>query len=183
MPGGIETTIPGYVAGAWDIDADRSDVTFSVRHMMVSTVRGRFDDVSGCIVTGPRLLDSSVTAAIGVASLDTGNPLRDEQLRAADLLHGDEFPTMSYRSTGLRHDSECLVVDGELTLHGTTREVPLSLEVTGFGPDGHDGTRAGFAATATLRRRDFGIEVMLDGGGVMAGDIVSVALRIQAVLR
>jgi polyisoprenoid-binding protein YceI len=178
-------TIPGYVAGTWDIDSAHSDVSFSVRHLMVSKVRGRFNGVSGRIVTGADVLDSSVTAEIDVTSFDTGNAQRDEHIRSADFLHATQFPTMTYCSTGIRQDGDDLVVDGELTLHGITREVPLTVELTGFGSDPYGGTRAGFSATTKINRKDFGIdtELPLDGGGVVIGDTVQVSLDIQAVLR
>jgi len=181
----VTTVLPGYVAGTWDIDATHSDVSFSVRHMMVSKVRGRFNGVSGRLVTGDDLLDSSVTAEIDVTSFDTGNPQRDEHIRSADFLHATQFPTMTYRSSGLRWDGGNLVVDGELTLHGITRPVPLTVELTGFGPDPYGGTRAGFSATARIKRKDFGIdtELPLDGGGVVIGDTVQISLDIEAVLQ
>lgn len=181
----LTTVLPGYVAGTWDIDAAHSDVSFSVRHMMVSKVRGRFNGVSGRIVTGDDLLDSSVTAEIDVTSFDTGNPQRDEHVRSADFLHATQYPTMTYRSTGVRRDGDNLVVDGELTLHGITRQVPLTVELTGFGPDPYGGTRAGFSATTKINRKDFGIdtELPLDGGGVVIGDTVHISLDIEAVLQ
>lgn len=179
------TAIPGYVAGIWDIDATHSDVSFSVRHMMVSKVRGRFNGVSGYLVTADDLLDSSVTAEIDVNSFDTGNPQRDDHIRSADFLHAAQFPTMTYRSTGLRRDGDQIVVEGELTLRGITRQVPLTVELTGFGPDPYGGTRAGFSATAKINRKDFGIdtELPLDGGGVVIGDTVQISLDIEAVLQ
>jgi polyisoprenoid-binding protein YceI len=179
------TAIPGYVAGTWDIDATHSDVSFSVRHMMVSKVRGRFNRVSGRIITGDDLLDSSVTAEIDVSSFDTGNAQRDEHIRSADFLHAGQFPTMTYRSSALRWEDDHVVVDGELTLHGITRQVPLTVELTGFGADPYGGTRAGFSATTKINRKDFGIdtELPLDGGGVVIGDTVQISLDIQAVLR
>ena len=179
------TSIPGYVAGTWDIDAAHSDVSFSVRHMMVSKVRGRFNGVSGRLVTGTELVDSSVTAEIDVNSFDTGNAQRDEHIRSADFLHAAQFPTMTYRSTNVRRDGDDLVVDGELTLHGITRQVPLSVELTGFGPDPYGGTRLGLSATTKLNRKDFGIdtELPLDGGGVVIGDTIQISLDIQAVLQ
>jgi polyisoprenoid-binding protein YceI len=181
----VMTALPGYVAGTWNIDATHSNVSFSVRHMMVSKVRGRFNGVSGRLVTGDDLLDSSVTAEIDVTSFDTGNPQRDEHIRSADFLHATRFPTMTYRSSGLRWDGDKLVVDGELTLHGITRPVPLTVELTGFGPDPYGGTRAGFSATAKINRKDFGIdtELPLDGGGVVIGDTVQISLDIEAVLQ
>jgi len=112
----VTTVVPGYIAGTWDIDANHSDVSFSVRHMMVSKVRGRFNGVSGRLVTGDDLLDSSVTAEIDVTSFDTGNPQRDEHIRSADFLHATQFPTMTYRSSGLRWDGDQLMVDGDTAL-------------------------------------------------------------------
>lgn len=181
----LTTAIPGYVAGIWDIDATHSDVSFSVRHMMVSKVRGRFNGVSGHLVTADDLLDSSVTAEIDVNSFDTGNPQRDDHIRSADFLHAAQFPTMTYRSTGVHRDGDQIVVEGELTLRGITRQVPLTVELTGFGPDPYGGTRAGFSATAKINRKDFGIdtELPLDGGGVVIGDTVQISLDIEAVLR
>lgn len=178
------TAIPGYVAGIWDIDSAHSDVSFSIRHMMVSKVRGRFNNVSGRLVTGADLLDSSVTADIDVNSFDTGNAQRDEHVRSADFLHAAQYPTMTYRSTEIRRDGDDLLVDGELTLHGITRQVTLALEVTGFGPDPYGGTRLGVSATTKINRKDFGIDtdLPLDGGGVVIGDTVQISLDIQAVL-
>jgi polyisoprenoid-binding protein YceI len=179
------TALPGYVAGTWDIDAVHSDVSFSVRHLMVGKVRGRFNGVSGRVVTGDDLLDSSVTAEIDVTSFDTGNPQRDEHVRSADFLHAAQYPTMTYRSTGVRRDGDNLMVDGELTLHGITRQVAVTVELTGFGPDPYGGTRAGFSATTEINRKDFGIEteLPLDGGGVVIGDTVHISLDIEAVLQ
>ncbi len=180
-----KTAIPGYIAGTWDIDSAHSDVSFSVRHLMVSKVRGRFNGVSGHLVIGADVLDSSVTAEIDVTSFDTGNAQRDEHIRSADFLHTAQFPTMTYRSSRVRWDGDDLVVDGELTLHGITRSVPLTVELTGFGPDPYGGTRAGFSATTKINRKDFGIdtELPLDGGGVVVGDTVQISLDIQAVLQ
>lgn len=180
----MSTAIPGYVAGVWDIDSTHSDVSFSVRHMMVSKVRGRFNNVSGRLVTAADLLDSSVTADIDVNSFDTGNAQRDEHVRSADFLHAAQYPTMTYRSTGIRRNGDGLMVDGELTLHGITRQVPLALEVTGFGPDPYGGTRVGVSATTKINRKDFGIDtdLPLDGGGVVIGETVQISLDIQAVL-
>ncbi|MGH3773401.1 MAG: YceI family protein, partial [Pseudonocardiaceae bacterium] len=124
----VPPTIPGYVAGTWDIDAAHSTVAFAIRHMMISKVRGRFNGISGCLVTAADVLDSSVTVEIDINSFDTGNAQRDGHIRSADFLHAAEFPTMSYRSTGVRRDSDDLVLDGELTVRGITRPVPLAVE-------------------------------------------------------
>jgi polyisoprenoid-binding protein YceI len=179
------TSIPGYLAGVWDIDPVHSDVSFTVRHMMVSKVRGRFATFSGQIVTGDDVTDSSVTALIHPASIDTGNKQRDAHVRSADFFDVENHPLWTFRSTGVRVDGDGLVVDGELTIKGVTRSVPLALEVNGVGPDGSGGTRAGISASTTIDRNDFGVDIKmpLDGGGVVVGDKVQINLEIEAVLR
>jgi polyisoprenoid-binding protein YceI len=179
------TQIPGYIAGIWDIDPVHSDVSFTVRHMMVSKVRGRFARFSGEITTGPDVAASGVTATIDATSIDTGNEQRDGHVRSADFFDVGTHPEWTYRSTGVRADGDTFVVDGELTLKGVTRSVPLVLEVNGFGPDAFGGTRAGFSATATINRNDFGVDIALplESGGVVVGDKVQINLEIQGVLR
>ena len=180
------TEIPGFVTGTWSIDPAHSDVSFTVRHMMVSKVRGRFSQVSGEIVTAENPLESVVTATIDMHSIDTNNAQRDEHIRSADFFETEKHPTMTYRSTGLRADGEDFVLDGELNLHGVTRPVTLKVELGGFGADALNpgGTRVGFSATGEINRRDFGIDITMpmDGGGVVVGDKVQVTLEIEAVL-
>jgi polyisoprenoid-binding protein YceI len=179
------TGIPGYTAGTWAIDPVHSEVGFSVRHMMVSKVRGRFTTFSGEIVTGADPLDSSVTAEITLDSIVTGQEQRDAHIRSADFFDVENHPTMTYRSTGLRHGGNGYVVDGQLSLRGVTRDVPLALELNGFGPDPYGGTRAGFTATAEISRSDFGVSynAAIEGGGVVVGDKVTIQLEIEAVLK
>jgi polyisoprenoid-binding protein YceI len=179
------TPISGYLAGIWEIDPLHSDVSFTVRHMMVSKVRGRFGSFSGEIITGEDLAGSSVTATIDATSIDTGLEQRDGHIRSADFFDVENHPRWTFRSTGVRADGEALSVDGELTIKGVTRPVTLAVEVNGFGPDSFGGIRAGFSASATIDRNDFGVDIKLplDGGGVVVGDKVQVALEIAAVLR
>jgi polyisoprenoid-binding protein YceI len=179
------THIPGYTAGTWDIDPVHSDVSFTVRHMMVSKVRGRFGTFSGEITTGADLTGSAVTATIEVDSITTGNDQRDGHIRSADFFDVENHPRWTFRSTGVRADGDEIVLDGELTIKGVTRTVPLTLEVNGFGPDAYGGVRAGFSATTTIDRNDFGVDIKMpmDGGGVVVGDKVQIALEIEAVLR
>lgn len=174
---------PGYVTGTWKADPAHSEIAFSVRHLMISKVHGRFTGYGVTVVTNEDLLSSTVTATIDLASVDTGHEQRDEHLRSAEYLDVEEHPTMTYRSTGVRRTEDGLVVDGDLTLHGVTRNVPLAVEVNGFGPDPWGGRRAGFSATAQIDRRDFGVDltVPMDGGGVALGHKISISLEIQAV--
>ena len=178
-------TIPGYVAGSWTIDPLHSEVGFSVRHMMVSKVRGKFTKFSGELVTAENPVASSVTAEIDLSSIETGAEQRDAHLRSPDFFDTDNHPVMTYRSTGIRADGDDYVVDGELTLKGVTRRVPLHLELNGFGPDPYGGTRAGFTATAEINRQDFGVNwnAALEHGGVVVSDKVNIQLEIEAVLQ
>ena len=179
------TQIPGYLTGTWDIDPAHSDISFAVRHMMVSKVRGHFGTFSGEIVTGPQVTDSAVTVSIDASSIDTNNDQRDAHIRSADFFAVDEHPSWTYRSTGVRVHGSDLIVDGELTIKGVTRSVPLTVEVGGFGPDAFGGIRAGFSASTTINRNDFGVDISmpLDGGGVVVGEKVQINLEIEAVLR
>ncbi len=178
-------SVPGYLTGTWKADPAHSEVAFSARHLMVSKVRGRFTSFDVTIVTSEDPLTSSVTATIDLASLDTGFEPRDDHLRSADYLEMEKYPTMSYRSTGIHQTGDGWAIDGDLTLHGVTRQVPLTVEVNGFVADPFGGRRAGFSATAQLNRRDFGIDltIPLDGGGVVVADKVSISLEIEAVLQ
>jgi len=182
--------IPGYVAGTWVVDPVHSEVGFTVRHLMISKVKGRFAVFESRIVTAADPLDSSVTATIDMASVDTGNAQRDDHLRNSDFFEVDEHPTAAYRSTGLRREGSGFLLEGELTLKGVTRPVPLHLELHGFGPDPYlddpfSGARLGLTATGELDRTDFGIDYNgpIPGGGVAIGEKVRLTLEIQAALQ
>jgi polyisoprenoid-binding protein YceI len=176
--------IPGYTTGTWTIDPVHSDVAFTVRHMMVSKLRGHFTRIEGELVLASDPLASTVTATIDLGSIDTNNPQRDDDLRSANFLEIQTHPTMTYRSTGIRHSEDGFDVDGELSLHGVTRQVPLALVVNGFTRDPYGGTRAGFSATAEIDRKDFGIttNIPMDGGGVVIGDTIQIYIEIEAIL-
>ena len=177
--------IPSYIAGTWDIDPVHSDVSFSVRHMMVSKVRGRFGTVSGEITTAEDVTKSTVHAVIDATSIDTNNEQRDNHIRSADFFDVTTHPTWTFDSTAVRVEDGDFFLDGELTIKGVTRPVTLALEISGFGPDAYGGTRAGFSATNTINRNDFGVDISmpLDGGGVVVGEKVTITLEIEAVLR
>jgi polyisoprenoid-binding protein YceI len=173
--------IPGYIAGTWDIDPIHTDVGFVVRHMVVSKVRGRFDQVKGQIVTAENPLESSVDITVDVASVSTKNDYRDNHLRSPDFFEADTHPEMTYRANGARQDGDRLVLDGELSLKGVTKVVPLTFELNGFTPDG---TRAGFSATAHINRKDFNVN--FDGvqnGVAVVSDKIDIHIEVEAVLR
>jgi polyisoprenoid-binding protein YceI len=177
-------SVSGYVVGTWTIDPVHSEVGFTVRHMMVSKVRGKFTSFSGEIVTAEDPLDSTVNATIELTSIDTGNADRDNHIRSADFFDVERNKTMTYHSTAVRRDGEEYVLEGELTLKGVTKPVELRLELGGFGPDPFGGTRAGFTAVGEIRRSDFGVDfnAVMETGGVVVGDKVTLLLEIEAVL-
>ena len=185
MTSSTSVQIPGYVAGTWDIDASHSTVGFSVRHMMVSKVRGYFREFSGEIVTAANPADSTVTATIDMDSIDTRQEQRDAHIKSADFFDVGNHTVMTFRSTEVRTDGADWSVLGDLTIKGITKPVTLELELNGFGPDAYGGTRAGFSAKTEISRKEYGVDIdmPMDGGGVVVGDKITVELEIEAVLR
>jgi len=181
------TDIPGYIAGTWAIDPVHSEVSFVVRHMAVSKVRGRFDKFEGTIVTGEDPLASSVNATIDATSISTGQEQRDAHIRSADFFHIEEYPTFTFTSTGLKPNGDDFLLDGDLTIRGATKPVTFKLELGGFGPDAFGGTRAGFSASTDINRHDFGVSFNgpIPGvpGGVIVSDKVTIHLEIEGVLQ
>jgi len=178
-----ETTVPGYESGTWNIDPIHSEVGFSVRHMMVSKVRGRFTAFSGQIITADDPTKSSATAEIDLSSINTGQEQRDAHIKSADFFEVETYPTMTYKSTGVRVEDGEYILDGDLTLKGITKSVPLHLELNGFGPDPYGGVRAGFTATGEINRSDFNVSfnAPLQNGGVVVGEKITLQLEIEAV--
>jgi polyisoprenoid-binding protein YceI len=176
------TTIP---AGTWTLDAAHSSVGFTVRHMMVSKVRGKFTDYTADIVTAEDPLQSSVTATVQMASIDTGDEGRDGHLRTNDFFDIDEFPTMTFTSTSITGSGSEYELHGDLTLKGVTKPVTFDLEFGGVGKDPWGNTRAGFTVTGTINRKDFGMayNAVLETGGIMVGEKVSIELDIEATLQ
>ena len=173
-----EHAIPGYVTGLWHVDPDRSKIEFANR-LLGGKVRGKFTSYDVTITTTAAPPESFVTATIDLASVDTGKGRRDKHLRGADVLRAEEHPTMTYRSTGLRRSQDGWVVDGDLTLHGETRSVPLAITTNRFAEDVTGDRRATLSATAQISRRDFGVKIPMSGG--MISDKVTINLEIEAV--
>ncbi|SDP55960.1 Polyisoprenoid-binding protein YceI [Actinopolyspora xinjiangensis] len=172
--------VPGYTVGTWDIDAVHSDVEFTLRHMGVGRSRGRFDKFEGQIVTAENPLESSVTATIDTASVNTGNADRDAHVRNEDFLDTANHPTATFRSTGIRQDGDEWVIDGDFTLHGVTLPVSLEVEPGGITDTADGGKMLGLSASTTLNRTDFKVG---PDGGAMLGEKVKITLEIEATLR
>ena len=171
-------------AGTWTIDPAHSTIGFSVRHLGVSKVHGRFANASAAVHIGDDLASSSVTAEIDMASVDTGQPDRDGHLKSPDFFDVENHPTMHFRSTGISGSGDDYTLAGELTILGVTRPVELDVEFFGtevFPMD--NSTHAGFEATGTISRKDFGMEfnVPLGGDKYMVSDKVKIELDVQLV--
>jgi polyisoprenoid-binding protein YceI len=169
-------------AGTWAIDPVHSSVAFSVRHLLVSKVRGHFDTFSGAVVVGEDGTPS-VTAEIAVDSVDTRNEQRDAHLKSAEYFDAETYPTATFTSTGVRQDGDHYVLDGDFTLKGVTRPVSLELDFNGTNPGMGHGEVAGFTASVVLNRKDFGIDIdmPLETGGTVVGDKVTITLEIEAL--
>ncbi len=179
------TTPAGLVAGTWTIDPVHSEVGFSVRHLMVSKVKGRFTTFEGTITVSEDISTAKVDVTIDAASLDTRDENRDGHVKSADFLDAATYPNLTFRSTAVRAKGSDYEIDGELSLHGVTKPVTLATEFNGVSPDPWGGQRAGFSAETEINRNDFGVDIKLplDGGGVVVGDKIKVTLEIEAVLQ
>jgi polyisoprenoid-binding protein YceI len=169
----------------WNIDAAHSGIHFSIRHMVVSKVRGRFARYGGTIkLEGGDLTRAAVEATIDASSIDTGAAQRDEHLRSADFFDVERFPELRFRSTRIEKvDDEHYRVVGALTIRDVTREVAVDVEYGGRAKDPWGGERIGFVAKTALDRKDFGLgwNQVLEAGGVLVGDRVNIELEVEAV--
>ena len=177
---------PAMAQSVWEIDPVHSNVQFSIRHMMVSNVRGEFPKLTGTVRADDQdVTRSQVEATIDAASIDTDEAKRDEHLRSPDFLDVAKYPTMAFKSKKIEKAGEGRYkVTGDLTLHGVTREVVLDVEgPTPTVKDPRGNVRAGATATTKINRRDFGItwSKSLDGGGLVVGDEVAVTIDVEGV--
>jgi polyisoprenoid-binding protein YceI len=174
------TALP-LAAGHWTLDRAHSAVGFSIRHLGVSKVRGRFGSFDVDLVVGATLADSVLTATIDTASIDTGNTDRDAHVRSADLLDVARRPTITFRSTSITEGGSGYLFDGALTIGDVTRPSRLDVELGGIEAFPGSPRHAGFEARGELRRTDFGIDVALPPGvaAVALGDVVKVEIDVQ----
>ena len=169
----------------WTFDLAHSSINFTVRHMVVSKVRGRFTRWGGSLVMDESdPAGAAVDVRIEAASVDTGVEQRDGHLRSADFFDAERFPTLAFRSSGIEQAGEgAYRLNGELTMHGVTRPVSLEVEFAGSAKDPWGGLRAGFSARTTLDRKDFGLTYnqLLETGGVLVGEKVEIGIEVEAV--
>lgn len=173
----IATELAGLTTGTWAIDPAHSEVGFVARHLMVTKVRGSFSDVSGTVTVGDTLADSTAEVTVQLASVATRSDDRDAHLRSADFFDVEHNPTMTFASTAF--DGETLV--GDLTIKGVTKPVTLAVEFNGTQTDPWGNTKAGFEASGTINRSDWGLtyNAALEGGGVLVSDKIALAIDVQ----
>ncbi|GAB7182322.1 YceI family protein [Kitasatospora sp. Ki12] len=174
-----------HLTGDWTIDATHSEIGFSVRHAMVTNVKGRFTEYDGKLhLDGATPHNSSADLVIKVASIDTNQAQRDEHLRTGDFFAADTFPEIRFRSTSTeRIDDDTYRMTGELTIKDTTRPVVLDLEYTGSATDAYGADRIGFEGRTVVDRTAFGLtyNAALETGGVLIGEKVKLSFDISAV--
>lgn len=171
-------------ADEWTIDKAHSSVSFKVRHMVVSKVKGGFDDFSGTVkFDGENVKDGSVEMSIDVASVDTENEDRDKHLISADFFDAEKFPTITFMSKKVIADDDNFKIVGDMTMKGVTKEVTFEVEFSGIVNDPWGNTRAGFSASTTIDRQEFNVSFSktLDNGGLVVGNDVEIELEIEAV--
>jgi polyisoprenoid-binding protein YceI len=178
-------TKPDITPGTWAFDPAHSEIGFSVRHLMVSKVKGRFGTFDGSISIAEQPLESSVNVSVDMSSIDTRDENRDAHLRSPDFFETDKYPTMTFVSTEVRPDGDGYVVVGDLSIHGVTKPIELAVEFNGVGSDPWGGKRLGFSAEGEVSRKEWGIDIdmPLESGGVVVGDKIKLQLEVEAVLQ
>jgi len=178
------TTLAPDLTGTWTIDPAHSQVGFAVRHAMVATVRGSFAVYDGTLVLDAAdPTRSTARLQIDAASISTGQEQRDSHLKSPDFLDVAKFPALTFTSSRVVVDGEEITLHGDLEIRGVSRPVEIDVEAGGVAHDPMGNTRAGFEGTATISRKEFGMEfnAALDTGGVLVGDKVKITLDISAV--
>ncbi|MCB1049025.1 MAG: YceI family protein [Acidobacteria bacterium] len=170
-------------AGTYSVDPAHSKVGFEVSHLVIATVEGHFSDYVGQITIGDSFEKSQFEATVQTGSVYTDQADRDKHLRSGDFFDAEKFPTMTFKSTGIKGSPENFEIMGDLTIKGTTKPVVFKAKYTGTVVDPWGNTKAAFRASTDVNRHDFGLSwsKMIEAGPVV-GDTVTIELRIEAKL-
>ncbi len=174
-----------YRVGTWKLDPAHSELSFWVRHLKISKVRGTFENFDVTVITPEDPSKISIEASIDVSSVNTGQDARDNHLRSSDFFLVEQHPHMLFNSTGIQVDGDAFTIEGELTLRGITQNVTLAGEFGGVITDDYGRTKAGASASTTINRQDFGVSwnAALEAGGFTLGDEVTIQIDLQVDLQ
>lgn len=176
-------TTVGTALSTWKIDPSHAAVEFAVKHMMISTVRGRFAEYDATIVADEsNPVAAKVEATIRAASIDTGAPDRDAHLKSPDFFDAEGYPELTFVSKRVAGNPEGkFKVIGDLTIRGTTREIALDVEYQGEGRDPYGNEKRAYSATTKVDRRDFGLlwNVALETGGLLVSNEIRITIEAQ----
>jgi polyisoprenoid-binding protein YceI len=178
------TAIPtGLTSGTWALDVSHTEASFTVRHAGTSKVRGSVTVSGGSLVVGDDLEGSSVSVTLDPSTVSTGDANRDGHLKTGDFFDVEKFGEWTFVSTSVHADGSDYVIVGDLTIHGVTKSVELATEFNGTAVDPFGNQRAGFEATTTISRKEFGLtyNAALEAGGVLIGDKVTISLDVEAI--
>ncbi|MFF0344865.1 YceI family protein [Kribbella sp. NPDC004875] len=182
--GTVISTIPGLVAGTYTLDTAHSEIGFTVRHLMTK-VRGTFQEFSGEINVKDTIEESAASVSVELASVHTRNEQRDGHLRSGDFFDAEKSPKMTFVSTAIKPEGDDYILAGELTIKDVTKPIELAVEFLGVDQNAYGQTIIGFEASASISRKEWGIDfnVPLEGGKLLIGDKVDIHLDVQAALQ
>lgn len=171
-------------ASKWAIDPMHSEIEFKAKHLMITTVTGRFKEFSATVDSeNDDFSDAQISFSADIASISTGNEQRDAHLKSDDFFAADKFPTLTFKSTSFNKDGNDYKLTGDLTIRGITKQVTFDVEYSGIQNDPYGNTKAGFELTGKIKRKEFGLmwDTVTEAGGIVVSDDIKIACNIQLV--
>ncbi len=171
-------------ASKWAIDPMHSEIEFKAKHLMITTVTGRFKEFSATVESGnDDFSDAQISFSAAVASISTGNEHRDGHLKGDDFFAADKFPTLTFKSSSFKKDGDDFKLIGDLTIRDITKQVTFDVEYSGIQNDPYGNTKAGFELTGKIKRKEFGLmwDTVTEAGGIVVSDDIKIACNIQLV--
>ncbi len=172
------------IATKWSIDPMHSEIEFKVKHLMISTVTGRFTEFLATVESEQEdFNDASINFSAQVASINTGNEQRDGHLKSGDFFSAEQYPTIDFISTGFHNTGDGYTLTGDLTIKGITKPVTFAVEFAGIQKDPYGNTKAGFELSGKIKRKEFGLtwDAVTEAGGVVVSDEIRIICNIQLV--